>query len=131
MKIKFWILCLKISHLLDALDCNSRRNRVKWKRNPKNVSFGKGDFGPAGAQAPAGGKNRAEENRSLMRIVVIDGQGGKIGRELVSLAAAHCPGAEIWAVGTNSAATAAMMKAAPTRAATGENAVCVPAAGRT
>lgn len=60
-----------------------------------------------------------------MRIVVIDGQGGKIGRELVSLAAARCPGAEIWAVGTNSAATAAMMKAAPTRAATGENAVCV------
>ena len=58
-----------------------------------------------------------------MQITVIDGQGGRIGRELTALARARCPGAEILAVGTNSAATAAMRKAQPDQSATGENAV--------
>lgn len=58
-----------------------------------------------------------------MQILVIDGQGGRIGRELAAIARARCPGAVITAVGTNSAATAAMRRSAPDRIATGENAV--------
>ena len=60
-----------------------------------------------------------------MKITVIDGQGGKMGRLLIeNIKAAH-PQAEITAVGTNSMATAAMLKASPAYAATGENAVIV------
>lgn len=60
-----------------------------------------------------------------MRIVVIDGQGGGLGRQLVAALRAACPEAELTAVGTNSMATAAMLKAGAQRAATGENAVAV------
>lgn len=60
-----------------------------------------------------------------MRIVVIDGQGGGLGRQLVAALRAACPEAELIAVGTNSMATAAMLKAGAQRAATGENAVAV------
>ena len=63
-----------------------------------------------------------------MRIVVIDGQGGGIGRSLVELLVRNFPGAEIGAVGTNSAATENMMKGGPTFAATGDNAVIFNAA---
>lgn len=58
-------------------------------------------------------------------ILVIDGQGGGIGRQLVEGLRAGLPGAYITAVGTNSAAAAAMLKAGATNAATGENAVIV------
>lgn len=60
-----------------------------------------------------------------MKIAVIDGQGGKMGRLLIETIKKTQPGAEIIAVGTNSMATAAMLKAAPSCAATGENAVIV------
>ena len=60
-----------------------------------------------------------------MRILVIDGQGGGIGRQLVSALKAACPGHELIAVGTNSTATAAMLKAGADAAATGENSVVV------
>lgn len=59
------------------------------------------------------------------QIIVIDGQGGKVGKQLIEGIRAYCPGAEIAAVGTNSMATAAMMKAGATFGATGENAVLV------
>ena len=59
------------------------------------------------------------------RIVVIDGQGGGLGRQLVAALAASCPNAELVAVGTNSLATSAMLKAGAARGATGENAVIV------
>ena len=60
-----------------------------------------------------------------MTILVIDGQGGNIGRQLVKLIADRLPAAELIAVGTNSAATENMLKGGAKRAATGENAVLV------
>lgn len=60
-----------------------------------------------------------------MKIVIIDGQGGKLGKTLVENAIANFPEARITAVGTNTIATAAMIKAGAKRAATGENAVVV------
>ena len=59
------------------------------------------------------------------KVLVIDGQGGGLGRQLVSALAAACPEAELTAVGTNSLASNAMLKAGASRAATGENAVVV------
>lgn len=60
-----------------------------------------------------------------MKVLVIDGQGGGLGRQLVVAVRAACPAAAITAVGTNSTATAAMLKAGADHAATGENAVLV------
>ena len=60
-----------------------------------------------------------------MQILVIDAQGGGIGRQLVSGLRQAVPDAEITAVGTNSAATAAMHRAGADHAATGESAVVV------
>ena len=59
------------------------------------------------------------------KVLIIDGQGGGLGRQLVSALAAACPEAELTAVGTNSLAANAMLKAGASRAATGENAVVV------
>lgn len=58
-----------------------------------------------------------------MRILLIDGQGGQLGAQLVRSIAAKFPEAELTAVGTNATATAAMLKAGAKRAATGENPV--------
>ena len=52
-------------------------------------------------------------------VLVIDGQGGGLGRQLVAAIAAACPEAELTAVGTNSLAANAMLKAGAARAATG------------
>lgn len=60
-----------------------------------------------------------------MNILVIDAQGGGIGRSLVSALRQSIPDAEITAVGTNSAASSAMLKAGAHHAATGENPVVV------
>lgn len=63
-----------------------------------------------------------------MKITIIDGQGGKIGKTIVEqLKKAH-PGQEIYAIGTNSIATAAMLKAGADHGATGENPCIVNAA---
>lgn len=60
----------------------------------------------------------------MKKIVVIDGQGGKIGAALVQgfKEAMQC---EVVAVGANTAATAAMLKAGADAGATGENPVAV------
>lgn len=60
-----------------------------------------------------------------MEILVIDGQGGGLGRQLVAAVKKTVPQAVVTAIGTNSAATSAMLKAGADRAATGENAVVV------
>lgn len=60
-----------------------------------------------------------------MKILVIDGQGGKIGRQLIETILNSVSGAEILAVGTNSTATSSMIKGGAKNAATGENAVIV------
>jgi len=58
-----------------------------------------------------------------MKIVVIDGQGGRLGCLLVEQVKRRLPQARVWALGTNSAATAAMLKAGADAGATGENPV--------
>ena len=60
-----------------------------------------------------------------VNVLVIDGQGGGLGKQLVAGISTRCPEARLTAVGTNSMAAAAMHKAGAQRAATGENAVVV------
>ncbi len=61
-----------------------------------------------------------------MNILVIDGQGGRLGRKLVESIRKACPDTEITAVGTNSIATQNMMNSGcADHLATGENAVIV------
>lgn len=61
----------------------------------------------------------------MKRITVIDGHGGKLGAQLVKAIAEKYPDFPLMAVGTNSAATAAMLKCGAKSGATGENAVIV------
>ncbi len=56
-----------------------------------------------------------------MKIMVMDGQGGRMGKSVVEQIRARFPEDEILAVGTNSIATAAMLKAGADAGATGEN----------
>lgn len=60
-----------------------------------------------------------------MKVLIIDAQGGGIGRQLISALKHNAPQLHITAVGTNTAATAAMLKAGADCAATGENASVV------
>jgi hypothetical protein len=60
-----------------------------------------------------------------MNILVIDAQGGGIGKQLVAAIKQNIPNAVVTAAGTNSTATAAMLKAGADFGATGENAVVV------
>ena len=60
-----------------------------------------------------------------MELLVIDAQGGGLGRQLVAAVKKALPELTVTAVGTNSAATAAMLKAGADQGATGENAVAV------
>ena len=60
-----------------------------------------------------------------MNILVIDAQGGGIGKQLVARIKKEYPSETVIAVGTNSIATAAMIKAGADQGATGENSVIV------
>ena len=62
-----------------------------------------------------------------MNILVIDAQGGGFGKQLISAIKREFPDVGITAVGTNSVATGAMLKAGADHGATGENAVVVGA----
>lgn len=61
----------------------------------------------------------------MKTIVIIDGQGGKMGAALTAQFKAAGISARIIAVGANSAATTAMLKAGADAGATGENPVVV------
>ncbi len=59
----------------------------------------------------------------MMKILVIDGQGGKMGKTIVENLKMELPECKITAIGTNSIATSAMLKAGADMGATGENPV--------
>jgi hypothetical protein len=58
-----------------------------------------------------------------MKILIIDGQGGRVGRMLVEQLKRTEPALSLIAIGTNSIATATMLKAGADEGATGENPV--------
>ncbi|MDR1246272.1 MAG: DUF3842 family protein [Clostridiales Family XIII bacterium] len=58
-----------------------------------------------------------------MKIAVIDGQGGGIGRSIVEKLKVSVPDALVLALGTNATATDRMLKAGADEGATGENAI--------
>lgn len=60
-----------------------------------------------------------------MKVIVIDGQGGRMGRAAIEHLKSVCPELPVLALGTNSTATAAMLKAGADAGATGENPVIV------
>lgn len=62
-----------------------------------------------------------------MNVLVIDAQGGGIGRQVVAAIRENIPTLSVTAVGTNTTATSAMLKAGADHGATGENAVIVGA----
>lgn len=62
-----------------------------------------------------------------MKITIIDGQGGKMGKTVIENLRRSHPQLELYAIGTNSIATSAMIKAGATYGATGENPAIVNA----
>lgn len=62
-------------------------------------------------------------NKNKIQVAVIDGQGGGIGRAMIAQLKSDYPKIPVRALGTNAAATAAMLKAGADDGATGENAV--------
>lgn len=60
-----------------------------------------------------------------MNLLIIDGQGGQLGAQLIKAIMSRFTDMKIMAVGTNATATAAMLKAGAKQAATGENPVIV------
>lgn len=63
-----------------------------------------------------------------MKITIIDGQGGRIGKTIIEQIRKKHSELELYAIGTNSIATSAMLKAGADYGATGDNAVIVNAA---
>ena len=60
-----------------------------------------------------------------MNILIIDGQGGQLGAQIIKAITSNFEGVNLTAVGTNAIATTAMLKAGAKNAATGENPVVV------
>lgn len=60
-----------------------------------------------------------------MKIVIIDGQGGKIGKFVIEELKKKCPEQELTAIGTNSIAVSTMLRAGADYGASGENPVIV------
>ena len=79
-----------------------------------------GKCGMMGENQRRGGRDMADQ-RPL--VVVVDGHGGGMGKTLVARLRERLPQVHVRAVGTNSAATEAMLKGGAEDGATGENAV--------
>lgn len=60
-----------------------------------------------------------------MNILVIDGQGGQLGAQIVKSILSDFPDIDLTAIGINTIATSAMIKAGAKKIATGENPVIV------
>ena len=60
-----------------------------------------------------------------MKVVIIDGRGGRLGQLITGAIVKEKTNCEILVVGTNSIATSAMLKGGATQGATGENPVIV------
>lgn len=60
-----------------------------------------------------------------MNVLIIDGQGGQLGAQLVKSISSNFSDVKLTAIGTNAVATTAMLKAGAKNAATGENPVIV------
>ena len=60
-----------------------------------------------------------------MNILIIDGQGGQLGSQIIKAVISRYPDIDLTAVGTNAAATTSMVKAGAKKAATGENPIIV------
>lgn len=60
-----------------------------------------------------------------MNILIIDGQGGQLGSQIIKAVISRYSDIDLTAVGTNAAATTAMVKAGAKKAATGENPIIV------
>ncbi len=60
-----------------------------------------------------------------MNILIIDGQGGQLGGQIIKAVNNRYPNIDLIAIGTNATATTAMVKAGAKKAATGENPVVV------
>ena len=63
--------------------------------------------------------------RENLQILVIDGQGGQMGSQIIREIRGHFTNVDILAVGTNATAAAAMLKAGAEAGATGENPVVI------
>lgn len=60
-----------------------------------------------------------------MNVLIIDGQGGQLGSQIIKAVIRRYPDIDLTAVGTNAAATTSMVKAGAKKAATGENPIIV------
>ena len=60
-----------------------------------------------------------------MNVLIIDGKGGQLGSQIIKAVISRYPDIDLTAVGTNAAATTAMVKAGAKKAATGENPIIV------
>ncbi|MBQ8014755.1 MAG: DUF3842 family protein [Clostridia bacterium] len=60
-----------------------------------------------------------------MNVLIIDGQGGQLGSQIIKAVISRYPDIDLTAVGTNAAATTAMVKAGAKKAATVENPIIV------
>lgn len=58
-----------------------------------------------------------------MMVLVIDGQGGRLGKLIIEKLKKRAPGVDVTAIGTNSLASSAMLKAGADQAASGQNPV--------
>lgn len=76
-------------------------------------------------QTISGNADNSERTRKALNILVVDGQGGSLGKMLIEEIKKIHPDYSVTAVGTNSAATAAMLKGGADAGATGENPVIV------